>query len=168
MSCGRASDLEAAEDYVLEYFRDVAEAQCAGAGETIRNLRVGRFLGLRAVENSHHEEEAVVKDREFTMTKRMHPVFKRKRVRDSDKSMASNILYGHPNGQGGLRPWTVEEIAEVYKIGYRWARVIVDNRDRFIDPADDRRYGNRMRQVARFARLIARIRDSDHPESVRP
>lgn len=54
---------------------------------------------------------------------------KSSRVTASDSGMASNIIYGHPTGDGSLREWTPSDLTRSYNIGYRWAAAILRLRD---------------------------------------
>ena len=82
--------------------------------------------------------------------------------------MAETILYGRPDGAGGLRAWRQHEIEDEYNIGPSWARAILANRHVFLSDADNVRYADRTARAKEYAKFIARVRDSDRPDSVKP
>lgn len=47
------------------------------------------------------------------------------RIRASDKGMASNILYGCPDGRGKLRPWGASDLVRAYEIPFAAAYKII-------------------------------------------
>jgi len=79
------------------------------------------------------------------------------RVRSSDKSIAGNVLYGHPTGDGGLRDWNTRDLERSYDLPPRWGTAILGLRDRA------RGMGETW-----YARQIATIRSMPNPESFSP
>ena len=86
---------------------------------------------------------------------------KKGRVRASDTSMARNILYGHPDGKGGLKEWSAADLDRSYNLPYRWSRAILKYRDdaRALDVHGGLGTTG-MDAVRWYARKIATIRDS--------
>ena len=96
------------------------------------------------------------------------------RVTQTDRSLAANIFFGHPSGTGGAnREWTTADLDRPPSVGgydlpYRWANAILRAADDFRARPGLRRYEYKANspEEKSFARYIAAVRDSQHPEDV--
>lgn len=83
-------------------------------------------------------------------------------LRRRAKSLAGNILYGMPDGRGGLRDWGVEDLLRAYDeaVPPRWIYAILKLRPRY-ESIPVREQAER-----EYARAILAILRSDYPERV--
>jgi hypothetical protein len=91
------------------------------------------------------------------------------RVRQSDKSMAGNLIYGHADGRGGLREWDPRDLERIYNLPWRWGSAILKFRREARQlgrPGVRGDLGTTGAEAVKwYAKKIAEIRDSVHPEN---